>query len=89
MPIPDYRVQDELSQLTSQAQAVEIYVYSRVAADLETAHDRIYALVQNHRFTAAWGAQWFGGVSNLRAPELPDVWVARRDFRIVNLKQPA
>ena len=89
MPVPDYLIQDEAAQLTSQAQNIEIYVYSRVAANLETAHDRIYVLMQEHRFTAAWGARWWGGVSNMRAPELPNVFVAQRTYRIVSLKQAA
>jgi hypothetical protein len=86
-PIPDLLV-EEKGQKMSQAQAVEIYVYSRVAADLESAHDLIYALLQGHRFTSAWGARWWGSISNMRAPELPNVWMGRRDYRIVSIKVP-
>ncbi len=89
MPVPQYQVVDETAQLTDQAQSVEVYVYSRVPATLETAHGRIYTLVQGHRFTAAWGARWQGGVSNRRAPELPDVWMARRDYRLISIRKAA
>ena len=88
-PVPDYRVQDMLAQLVSQTQAIEIWLYAADATVVESAADRVYALMQGHPFTLTWAAQWDGGLATRRAPELPNIWMARRDYRLTSLKVAA
>jgi hypothetical protein len=87
--MPQQQVTDEPTQTVDVAQVIEVYAYG---ASQDTAHailDRIYALVQFHRFTAAFQAQFWGGIPAMRAPELPSIWQIRNDYRIKSLRKAA
>ena len=89
LAIPQRQVTDEPTQTVDVAQVIEVYTY---AATQDIAHsllNRIYALVQFHRFTAAFQAQFWGGIPAMRAPELPNIWQIRNDYYIKSLRKAA
>jgi hypothetical protein len=85
LPVPDYRVQDEAQQIVAQMQSLEVYGYALTQDAVEAALGRVYSLVQGYQFSGAWAAIWFGSVAFMRPPELPNIWMSRRDYRVISL----
>ncbi len=85
LPVPDYRINDEAGQVVAQAQTLEVYGYGLTQDAVEAALGRAYALLQGHQFASSAATSWVASVAFLRAPELPNVWMARRDYRVTSL----
>jgi hypothetical protein len=87
--MPQNQVMDQPTQTVNVAQVIEFYAYGLSQDASHAILDRIYALVQFHRFTTAFGARFWGGIPAMRASELPNVWQLRNDYRIDSLRAAA
>lgn len=87
--VPTGEMNDLKTQETVISQVVEVWVYALEADAIEGVMDAIYGLIQGHRFTGAWRANWAATVGILPAPELPPgTKCGHIDFAIRSIRQP-
>jgi hypothetical protein len=89
--VPDGNVSDGITQQTSAAQVVEVYVYEdRGYSNIDAALDRLYALFQGYAFTGASGSfpcEWVNTIDRQRDNgALANASLARIDFAVYSVK---
>lgn len=87
--VPGGLLVDFKTQESDSNQAIEVYAYALEVETVESVLDAVYGLMQGHKFTAAWAANWSLTVGVLDAVELPPgTKMARMDFTIKSIRKP-
>jgi len=86
--VPDGNVQDQDAQIASAAQIVEVYVYEDAGyTNIDTALDRIYALLQGYQLTGAFPLEWANTINRQRdTGALDGASLARIDFAVYQVQ---
>ena len=83
-------IADPNAQYITVSQVVEIWLYNDGEAGysaLQTARDRIYALLQNNRVAGAFEIRWTDEIEGVPAPELDYPAVIRSAYQVVGRRK--
>lgn len=83
--IPTFELRDEAEQLTSTEQVVEVWFHNDRDAGwgaLETAADRVYALLHDKQIPGGFRATLVNEVTDFRDPEMDNACTQRLDFQV-------
>lgn len=80
---------DLKTQETDTNQRVAVWLYALDLETLEAMHNAVYGLMQGHKFSGAWGAEYIETIDTTPVPELPPgTWGEHIDFRIRAILRP-
>lgn len=85
--IPDLQVIDQIAQVASATQVVEIYVYEDSGyTNIDSALGRLYTLFYGYQFSDSFPVEWLGTLDRERDQgALPGASMARQEWLVANV----